>query len=176
VKLSDLQPVPGSHKAERRVGRGHGSGRGKTAGRGTKGQKARTGVHINRSFNGGQTRLSKRLPFVRGHGNGQSAFRDDYTIINVADLEIFPADSRVSVEELVAARLMTPAEGRGLIKVLGDGEIGQALTVHAHKFSESARAKITAAGGTVEIIPVKVYEKTKREKNSTQEQVQGAKA
>jgi large subunit ribosomal protein L15 len=176
VKLSDLQPVPGSHKAERRVGRGHGSGRGKTAGRGTKGQKARTGVHINRSFNGGQTRLSKRLPFVRGLGNGQSTFRDNYTIINIANLEIFPADSRVSAEELIAARLMTAAEGRGLIKVLGNGEIGHALTVYAHKFSESARAKIIAAGGTVEIIPVKVYEKTKRGKDATQGQAKDARA
>jgi large subunit ribosomal protein L15 len=164
VKLSDLRPAPGSHKAERRVGRGHGSGRGKTAGRGTKGQKARTGGTIHRAFNGGQTRLSKRLPFVRGLGNSNTAFRDEYTIINIDDLELFDAGSQVKPEDLVAQRLMTPAQGRGLIKVLGDGEIDRALTVHAHKFSASARAKIEAAGGTVEIIPTKVYEKTKRRK------------
>jgi large subunit ribosomal protein L15 len=162
VKLSDLRPAPGSTKTEKRFGRGHGSGRGKTAGRGTKGQKARTGGHVNRSFNGGQTRLSKRLPFVRGLGNAKPAFRDVYTIINVGDLEQFEANSQVLPETLVAADLMTAAESRGLIKILGTGEINHALTVRAHKVSASARIKIEAAGGTIEIIPVKVYEKTKR--------------
>jgi len=166
VKLSDLQPAPGSHKVERRLGRGHGSGRGKTAGRGTKGQKARTGGKIHRAFNGGQTRLSKRLPFVRGLGNASPAFRDDYTIINVLDLASFEADTHVRPEDLAVQKFITPAQGRGLIKILGDGEIDRALTVHAHKFSESAKAKIEAAGGSVEIIPVKVYEKTKRRKDS----------
>jgi large subunit ribosomal protein L15 len=168
VKLSDLRPAPGSHKAERRIGRGHGSGRGKTAGRGTKGQKARTGGNIHRAFNGGQTRLSKRLPFVRGLGNSNTPFRKDYAIINLNDLELFAgleAGSMVSPEQMVEQDLMTPAEGRGLVKVLGNGEIGRALTVRAHKFSASARAKIEAAGGTVEIIPTKVYEKTKRRKD-----------
>src|SRR5436305_983639 len=164
MKLSDLQPAPGSHKREKRIGRGHGSGRGKTAGRGTKGQKARTGGKIHRAFNGGQTRLSKRLPFVRGLGNSNVAFRDEYTIINVDDLELFEVGSQVKPENLVAQGLMTRAEGRGLIKVLGDGEIDRALTVHAHKFSASARAKIEAAGGAVEVIPTKVYEQTKRRK------------
>ena len=164
MKLSDLRPAPGSHKAERRLGRGHGSGRGKTAGRGTKGQKARSGGKIHRAFNGGQTRLSKRLPFVRGLGNSNIPFRKEYAIINVADLEAFDAGTQVTPEQLVEKRLMSPAEGRGLVKVLGDGEIDRALTVRAHKFSASARAKIAAAGGTVEIIPTKVYEKTKRSK------------
>jgi len=165
VKLSDLRPAPGSHKAERRLGRGHGSGRGKTAGRGTKGQKARSGGKIHRAFNGGQTRLSKRLPFVRGLGNSNIPFRKEYAIINVDDLEAFDAGTQVTPEQLVEKRLMSPAEGRGLVKVLGDGEIDRALTVRAHKFSASARAKIEAAGGTVEIIPTKVYEKTKRSKD-----------
>jgi large subunit ribosomal protein L15 len=165
VKLSDLRPAPGSHKHERRVGRGHGSGRGKTAGRGTKGQKARSGGHIHRAFNGGQTRLSKRLPFVRGLGNSNTPFRKEYTIINLTDLEPFTAGSHVAPEHLVAQNLLTPAEGRGLVKVLGNGEVEHALTVHAHKFSASARAKIEAAGGSVEIIPTKVYEKTKRRKD-----------
>ena len=84
MKLSDLRPAPGSHKAQRRVGRGHGSGRGKTAGRGTKGQKARTGGKIHRAFSGGQTRLSKRLPFLRGLGNSNYAFRIVYAVVNVA--------------------------------------------------------------------------------------------
>ena len=165
MRLSDLRPAPGSHKAERRVGRGHGSGRGKTAGRGTKGQKARSGGQIHRAFNGGQTRLSKRLPFVRGLGNSNALFRKEYAIINVADLELFDAGSQVAPEQLVERRLLSRAEGRGLVKVLGDGEVDRALTVRAHKFSASAREKIEAAGGTVEIIPTKVYEKTKRRKD-----------
>jgi large subunit ribosomal protein L15 len=165
VKLTDLRPAPGSHKPERRVGRGHGSGRGKTAGRGTKGQKARTGGKIHRAFNGGQTRFSKRLPFLRGLGNSNTPFRKEYTIVNVADLTLFDAGTQVTPETLVAAKLMTPANGRGLIKILGDGEVDRALTVRAHKFSASARAKIEAAGGTVEIIPTKVYPKTKRRKD-----------
>ncbi len=167
MKLSDLQPAPGSHKAEKRLGRGHGSGRGKTAGRGTKGQKARTGGKIHRAFNGGQTRLSKRLPFLRGLGNSNTAFRDDYTIINVVDLGSF--ESQVTPEALIEQGLMTAAEGHGLIKVLGNGEIDHAVTVRAHKFSASARAKIEAAGGSVEIIPVKVYEQTKRRKDNKTE-------
>jgi len=173
LNLSNLRPAPGSHKAERRVGRGHGSGRGKTAGRGTKGQKARSGGTIHRAFNGGQTRLSKRLPFVRGLGNSNTAFRDEYTIINVVDLSLFEADSHVNPEALVANGLMTPAEGRGLIKILGNGEIDRALNIKAHKFSASARAKIEAAGGSIEIIPVKVYEKTKRRKDEKANKSQG---
>jgi len=165
VKLSDLRPTPGSHKVARRVGRGPGSGRGKTAGRGTKGQKARSGGTIHRAFGGGQTRLSKRLPFRRGVGNSNTPFRKEYAIINIADLNPFEADTQVTPEEMVKQNLMTPAQGRGLVKVLGNGEVSRVLTVHAHKFSESARAKIEAAGGTVAIIPTKVYKKTKRRKD-----------
>lgn len=164
MRLSDLRPAAGSHKTERRLGRGHGSGRGKTAGRGTKGQKARTGGKVHRAFNGGQTRLSKRLPFVRGLGNSNTPFRKNYTTINVLDLTLFEDVSEVKPEHLVEIGLMTPAQGRGLIKILGDGEIDRPLTVHAHKFSGSARAKIEAAGGKAEIIPVREYEKTKRSK------------
>lgn len=168
MKLSDLQPAPGSHQRERRLGRGHGSGRGKTAGRGTKGQKARTGGHVNRSFNGGQTRLSKRLPFVRGLGNNTSPYRDDYTIINIVDLEAFDNGAQVHPKDLLTRGLMTAAQSRGLIKILGDGELDHPLTVHAHKFSATAKAKIEAAGGSVEIIPTKVYEKTKRRKDGNE--------
>jgi large subunit ribosomal protein L15 len=162
VELSDLRPAPGSHTHERRLGRGHGSGRGKTAGRGTKGQKARTGGKVHRAFNGGQTRLSKRLPFSRGLGNAKPAFRDVYTVINVAQLEDFEANAVVSPETLVVQGLLTKADGQGLIKILGDGELDRALTIHAHKVSASAREKIEAAGGKIEIIPVKTYPKTKR--------------
>jgi len=167
IKLSDLRPAPGSRKTERRVGRGHGSGRGKTAGRGTKGQKARSGGKVNRSFDGGQTRLAKLLPFLRGMGAARNSFpfRDEYTILNIVDLADFEAGTQVQPEVMIKKGLMTPAEGKGLIKVLANGEIDRPLTVHAHKFSASARAKIEAAGGTVEIIPVKTYPKTKRRKD-----------
>ncbi|HLQ10871.1 MAG TPA: 50S ribosomal protein L15 [Ktedonobacteraceae bacterium] len=171
MKLSDLRPAPGSHKAERRVGRGHGSGRGKTAGRGTKGQKARTGGTIHRAFNGGQTRLSKRLPFLRGLGNSNYAFRKNYAIVNVADLARYEAGTEVTPTELAARGLMTSTESEGLVKILGNGELDRALTVRAHKFSESARDKIVAAGGTVEIIPTKVYEKTKRRRDESGKKV-----
>ena len=164
MKLSDLRPAPGSHKRERRVGRGHGSGRGKTSGRGTKGQKARTGGTIHRAFSGGQTRLSRRLPFMRGIGNSNLAFRRDYAIVNVNNLELFEAGTQVTPDALVKMGLMTKTEGKGLVKILGNGEVNRALTVRAHKFSTSARAKIETAGGTVEVIPTKVYEKTKRRK------------
>ena len=176
MKLSDLRPAPGSHTTERRLGRGHGSGRGKTAGRGTKGQKARSGGSVHRAFNGGQTRLSKRLPFVRGLGNSNTPFRKDYAIINLNDLAQFEAGSQVLPEQMVEQDLMTPAQGRGLVKVLGNGEIDRVLTVHAHKFSASARAKIEAAGGKVEIIPTKVYEKTKRSKNEPPKYNEGTRA
>ncbi len=164
MKLSDLRPTPGAHKHEKRVGRGHGSGRGKTAGRGTKGQKARTGGKVHRAFNGGQTRLSKRLAFRRGLGNSNTAFRDNYAVVNIDDLVMFDANAEIKPENLVAVGLMTPASGRGLVKVLGDGELDRALTIHAHKVSASAREKIEAAGGKITIIPVRTYEQTKRKK------------
>lgn len=169
MKLTDLHPAPGSHKRERRLGRGHGSGRGKTAGRGTKGQKARTGGTIHRAFNGGQTRLSKRLPFLRGLGNSNIPFRDVYAIVNLDALAGLEAGAQVTPESLVEGGLLSNAEGKGLVKILGEGEITQALKVRAHKFSASARAKIEAAGGSVEVIPVRVYEKTKRRKDGDQQ-------
>src|SRR4051794_15831082 len=101
MKLSDLRPAPGSHQRERRLGRGHGSGRGKTAGRGTKGQKARTGHgSIHRAFNGGQTRLSKRLPFLRGQGNSNMPFRKNYAILNLTALADLDAGTYVTPEFL----------------------------------------------------------------------------
>ncbi len=165
MKLSDLRPAPGSRVDEKRVGRGHGSGRGKTAGRGTKGQKARTGGKVHRAFNGGQTRLSKRLAFRRGLGNSNTAFRDNYAIVNIDELALIDTSlTEIKPEDFVTAGLMTPAKGRGLIKILGDGELDRAVTVHAHKVSASARTKIEAAGGKIEIIPVHTYEQTKRKK------------
>jgi large subunit ribosomal protein L15 len=169
MKITDLRPAPGSHTREKRLGRGHGTGRGKTAGRGTKGQKARTGGTIHRAFNGGQTRFSKRLPFLRGIGNSNLAFRDVYAIVNLSDLAELEAGTQITPESLVEQGLLRKSEGAGLVKILGDGEIEHALKIKAHKFSASARAKIEAAGGTVEVIPVRVYEKTKRRKDGDQQ-------
>src|SRR5258708_2665025 len=157
MKLSDLHPAPGSHKREKRLGRGHGSGRGKTAGRGTKGQKARTGGTVHRAFNGGQTRLSKRLPFLRGIGNSNLPFRHDYAIVNLDALAQLDAGTQVTPELLAEQGFLSNTEAAGLVKVLGEGEIDRALNIRAHKVSASARTKIEAAGGTIEIIPVKVY-------------------
>jgi large subunit ribosomal protein L15 len=98
-------------------------------------------------------------------GNSNTPFRHDYAIVNVVDLGIFEAGSQVTPDVLVEQGFMTKAQGKGLVKILGDGEVDRALNVRAHRFSTSARAKIEAAGGSVEIIPVKVYEKTKRRKD-----------
>lgn len=168
MRLSDLHPAPGSHKHEKRLGRGHGSGRGKTAGRGTKGQKARTGGKVHRAFNGGQTRLSKRLPFLRGLGNSNTPFRHDYAIINLTDLAHLEMDLPVTPEALIELGILSNTEGSGRVKILGDGEVTRALTIRAHKVSKTARDKIEAAGGTIEIIPVKTYPKTKRRKDEKQ--------
>lgn len=165
MKLSDLRPAPGSHHTKRRLGRGPGSGRGKTAGRGTKGQKARTGSSIHRAFNGGQLRLSRRQAFRRGIGNSNIPFRKDFATVNVSDLAVFEANSSVTPETLVQQDLLSNKESKGLVKILGDGDIDRVLTVRAHKFSASARQKIEDAGGTIELIPMKVTEKTKRRKD-----------
>jgi large subunit ribosomal protein L15 len=164
MKLSDLRPAPGSHQKEKRLGRGHGTGRGKTAGRGTKGQKARTGGKVHRAFTGGGTRLVKRLPFYRGVGNSNTAFRDNYAIVNLGSLVELAAGSQVTPESLIEGGFLSNTEGKGLVKILGFGEIENALHVRAHKFSASAKTKIEAAGGSIEIIPVVTYEKTKRKK------------
>jgi large subunit ribosomal protein L15 len=169
MKLNELHPAPGSHKHEKRLGRGHGSGRGKTAGRGTKGQKARTGGSIHRAFNGGQTRLSKRLPFLRGLGNSNIPFRKDYATVNLGALAHLEAGTHITPQSLVEHDLLANSEGKGLVKILGDGEISQALTFRVHKVSASARTKIEAAGGTIELIPVRQYEKTKRRKDEKQQ-------
>jgi len=107
-------------------------------------------------------------------GNGNPLFRDEYTIINVADLANFEAGSQVTPETLVEKGMITAAQSRGLIKFLGDGEIDRALTIRAHKFSASAKEKIEAAGGSIEIIERKVYEKTKRRKDEKSASEQGA--
>jgi large subunit ribosomal protein L15 len=141
MRLHDLSSAEGSKKDRKRVGRGPGSGLGKTAGRGEKGQKSRSGYSRRPGFEGGQMPLIRRVP-KRGFTN---IFRTEYTVVNLAQLaglegEIGP--------ELLASKGLVRAGRR--LKVLGDGEVESALTVRAHKFSKSARAKIEAAGGTCE--------------------------
>jgi large subunit ribosomal protein L15 len=148
MKLHDLKPPEGSNRKPKRVGRGHGSGKGKTAGKGMMGQKARRGPGPYRTFEGGQNRLVKRMPFKRGFTNN---FGTEYEIINVGSLAQWPADVEVTPESLLQARAVRRKTLP--VKVLGNGELNSALTVHAHKFSASARQKIEAAGGTVVELP-----------------------
>ena len=147
MKLHELSPANGSTKARMRIGRGAGSGQGKTAGKGHKGQKARAGRGMRPGFEGGQMPLQRRIP-KRGFVN---IFRTELAIVNVAKLEkYFEAGETVTVEALVEKGLVKKVlDG---VKVLGNGDITKALTVQANAFSESAKAKIEAAGGKTEVI------------------------
>jgi large subunit ribosomal protein L15 len=148
MKLHDLRPDPGSRKKRKRVGRGTGSGDGKTAGRGTKGQLARSGGGKPPYFEGGQLPLVRRLPFKRGFTN---IFKIDYKAINVDQLvERFAAGAEVTPELLVGSGLLKRATDPFVI--LGRGDIDFALTVKADRFSDSAKAKIEAAGGSVVVL------------------------
>ena len=140
IKLHDLCPAPGSKTKKTRVGRGEGS-KGKTAGRGTKGTKARKNVPV--TFEGGQMPIHMRLPKLKGFRN---RFRTSYEVVNVGDLNrLFPKGGTVGLEELVASGAVRK---NTLVKVLADGKIAVKVDVTAHKFSGSAREKITAAGGS----------------------------
>jgi large subunit ribosomal protein L15 len=150
MNLSDVKAVPIPRKHSRRVGRGTGSGRGKTAGRGFKGQKSRAGSHRKLGFAGGQMPLYRRLP-KRGFSN--SPFKVVYAVINVGDLGSFPANAAVGLDELKTAGLV-PRSSK-LLKVLGGGELKLALSVKAHKFSGKAKEAIAKAGGTAEEIASK---------------------
>lgn len=142
LKLHHLRPAPGSRTARTRVGRGEAS-KGKTAGRGTKGTKARTQVPA--SFEGGQMPIHRRLPKLKGFSNLR--FKTTYQVVNTGRLaELFPEGGDVTPEILVDRGAVRPGE---LVKVLGTGELAAALQVTAHAFSASAKEKITAAGGTV---------------------------
>jgi large subunit ribosomal protein L15 len=141
LKVHHLRPAPGAHKPKTRVGRGEGS-KGKTAGRGTKGTKAR--YQVPAGFEGGQMPFHMRVPKLKGFTN---PFRTEYQVVNLAKLaDLFPAGGEVDPEVLVARGAVRKGE---LVKVLGTGEIGVALTVRAHAFSQTARDKIVAAGGSV---------------------------
>ena len=146
MDLSDLKPAPGSRSSRKRLGRGPGSGNGKTAGRGHKGKGARSGGNTHPRFEGGQMPLQRRLP-KRGFRN---PFRVEYSIVNLAKLEaIFEAGAVVDREALAQHGLV---RSNKQIKVLGQGTLSKALTVKAHAFSESAKAAIDKAGGSTEVV------------------------
>jgi large subunit ribosomal protein L15 len=146
MKLHELKPAAGARKARKRVGRGPGSGLGKTSGRGEKGQKSRSGYSAKRGFEGGQMPLHRRLP-KRGFVN---IFRTEYRTVNVARLNDFESGTEVTPEVMQQAGLLR--KGTSGVKILGNGEIKVALTVKAHKFSKAAAQKIEEAGGKVELL------------------------
>jgi large subunit ribosomal protein L15 len=147
VSLNNLRPPKGAKHAKKRIGRGQGSGNGKTAGRGHKGAKSRSGFKFKRGFEGGQMPLHRRVP-KRGFHN---PFRVEYEVVNLDTLaQRFDAGTVVTPQLLLENRLVSG--GARLVKVLGRGEVGKALTVRAHKFSGKAAEKIAAAGGTSELI------------------------
>jgi large subunit ribosomal protein L15 len=149
MNLSNLKPPAGQKKSKKRVGFGMGSGLGKFSGRGAKGARSISGYSIMRGFEGGQMPLHRRLP-KRGFSNAD--FKTEYSIINVGNLEKLPGDT-FTVESLMASGTVKKLEDG--LKVLGTGELTRAIKVTAHHFSEAAKQKIEAAGGTVEVIPAK---------------------
>ena len=146
MQLHELAPAEGSTKEAKRKGRGVGTGNGKTAGKGHKGQKARSGGSIRPGFEGGQMPLARRIP-KRGFNN---IFAKKFAFVNVSDLDVFEDGATVDAAALLEKRLISK-ELDG-VKILGNGEITKKLTVKAVKFSESAKAKIEAAGGKAEVI------------------------
>ena len=152
MKLEDLRPAPGAKKRRKRVGRGPGSGHGKTSTKGSKGQKARAGGGKAGGFEGGQMPLYRRLP-KRGflpHGG-----KHPYAVVNLKSLAAFDANAVVDADSLIKARLIKNS-GRERVKLLGDGEVPHALTVKVHAISASARQKIEARGGRVELLAAEV--------------------
>ena len=147
MKLHELQPVEGSRHSRKRVGRGTGSGHGKTSGKGPKGQNARSGGGVRPGFEGGQMPLIRRVP-KRGFTNN---WKKVYTVINVSQLAKLAPNTVVTAEMLKANGMIAKIEEYGL-KVIGNGEINVPLTVKANKFSASAIEKIQKAGGTIEVV------------------------
>lgn len=143
LTLDDLR-APGANPDSKRVGRGHGSGKGKTAGRGTKGQKARAGKGIRRGFEGGQLPIQKRLPYKRGFTN---IYRTPWEVVNLDRLADLTTDGPITPEVLFAAGVTRGMEFP--VKILGGGELSGAIVVHAHAFSEAAKSAIEASGGSV---------------------------
>ncbi len=144
IDLSNLSPSPGSRKPRKRLGRGPGTGHGKTSGKGHKGAKARSGGGVKMGFEGGQMPLQRRLP-KRGFTN---IFKKQYAIVNLSDLARFEAGSKVDRQALVDAGLVSVKDS--LVKLLGNGDIDKSLTIAVDKVSKSARQKIEAASGSIE--------------------------
>jgi len=147
MQIHELVPALDSNKDRKRVGRGHGSGNGKTAGKGHKGQKARSGGGVRIGFEGGQMPLARRIP-KRGFKNH---FAKEYTVVNVSDLNKFADGTAVDAELLYASGVIKKVAADG-IKILGDGELTRQLTVKAAKFTQAAAEKIEKAGGKAEVI------------------------
>jgi large subunit ribosomal protein L15 len=159
MKLSDLRPPKGANKDRKRVGRGHGSGHVKTAGKGTKGQKARSGGNVPPRFMGGQTPIHQQLPYKRGFTN---IWRTTYHVVNLEQLggAGLEANSEVTPRSLVELGLLRDIDKP--VKILGDGNLELALRVTAHKVSASARQKIEAAGGSVTLIETEAQHRRPR--------------
>jgi large subunit ribosomal protein L15 len=151
MRLEDLRPAPGARRPRKRRGRGPGSGTGKTAGKGHKGHKARSGGGKAGGFEGGQMPLYRRLP---KRGFTPFGGRTEYAVVNVKDLARFPAGGVVDPPALMEARLIRRRD-RDAVKLLGEGDVEHALTVRVHATSESARQKVEAKGGRVELIPAR---------------------
>lgn len=151
MRLNELKGAPGSKKARKRVGRGTGSGHGKTSGRGHKGAGARSGAKAHSTYEGGQMPLQRRLPRLKGEARGRHTVARPtiYAPVNLGQLGDISGDT-IGPEELRAAGLVR--KKAELVKILGEGEIGRSVTVRAHAFSGSAKAKIEAAGGNAEVL------------------------
>ncbi len=151
MRLNELSPAPGSRRSRKRLGRGTGSGYGKTSGRGHKGAGARSGSGAHTTYEGGQMPLQRRLPRLKGMARGPHtvARPKNFAPVNVGELSELSGDE-IGIEKLKAAGVVRKKEE--MVKILGDGEIGRAVTVRAHAFSRSAREKIEAAGGSVEVL------------------------
>lgn len=147
MHIDDLRPAPGATKAKKRVGRGHGSGSGKTSGRGQKGQGSRSGGSTRPGFEGGQNPIYLRMPYKRGFTN---IFRTDYEILNLGRLVELGLEGPITPEALEARGVIDTSKKP--LKILGDGDIDAPMHIRAHKFSASAKEKIEAAGGTAEVI------------------------
>lgn len=169
MNLSDLRSPKGANKDRKRVGRGHGSGHVKTAGKGTKGQKARTGGNVPPRFQGGQTPIQQQLPYKRGFKN---LWTVRYNLVNLEQLEDLEAGTQVTPDMLKELSLIRD-KGKGL-KILGDGQLTVPIHVTAHKVSEGARQKIEAAGGTVTILETPA--EPRRSKGRTEAPVRAYKA
>jgi large subunit ribosomal protein L15 len=158
MRLDELRPAPGSVKKRKRVGRGPGSGHGKTSTKGQKGQKSRSGGGTRAGFEGGQMPLYRRLP---KRGFLPYGGKTEFAIVNVGDLSgRFAAGSVIDPDAMVSSGLIRKS-GRGAVKVLGDGAVAHALTVRAHKVSEGAKQKLEAAGGRVEVLPARAQRAAK---------------